>query len=67
MASLVTSMGRYAAHTGQEVKLEDFKNHPHEFAPGVENMTADGPAPVAADAEGYYAVPQPGIKIDREY
>ena len=67
MASLVTSMGRYAAHTGQEVKLEDFKNHPHEFAPGVETMTADGPAPVVADAEGFYGVPQPGIKIDREY
>src|SRR5213593_3414667 len=32
-ASLVTSMGRMAAHTGQEILYEDFLNHDHEFAP----------------------------------
>jgi predicted dehydrogenase len=67
MASMVTSMGRYAAHTGQEVKLADFMNHPHEFAPDVDKLTPDGPAPVTPDENGFYPVPAPGIKNDREY
>ncbi len=32
-ASLVTSMGRMAAHTGQEITYEDILNGEHEFAP----------------------------------
>lgn len=67
MASLVTSMGRYASHVGQEVKLADFINHPHEFAPDIEKFSPDGPAPVAPDAEGFYPMPAPGVKKDREY
>ncbi len=67
MASLVTSMGRVAAHTGQEIKLADYQNSPIEYAPDADKMTPDGPAPVVADANGYYPVPEPGIKKDREY
>lgn len=67
MASLVSSAGRFAAHTGQEVKMAEFMEHDHEFAPNIENMTMDGPAPVVADAEGKYAVPNPGITTKREY
>ena len=33
-ASLVTSMGRMAAHTGQEISFEDMLNSDHEMAPG---------------------------------
>jgi len=66
-ASLVTSMGRMAAHTGQEVTYEQMLNCPHEFAPDVANMTADGPAPVMPNADGMYPVPQPGVTVDREY
>jgi predicted dehydrogenase len=66
-ASLVASMGRMAAHTGQIVTFEQMLNHPHEFAPNVDKLTVDGPAPVMPDAEGKYPVPEPGTKIDREY
>ena len=66
-ASLVTSMGRRAAHTGVEVTFEDMLNSDHEFAPGVDKLTADSAAPVVADAKGYYPIPEPGIKRDREY
>jgi hypothetical protein len=67
MASLVTAMGRMAAHTGQLVTLEELLNHEHEFAPEVETMTMDGPAPVTSDSDGKYPVPEPGFKKKREY
>jgi hypothetical protein len=66
-ASVVTSMGRMAAHTAQEITYEDMLNHPHEFAPGLDKWTMDSPPPVVADADGQYPVPQPGLKKDREY
>lgn len=66
-ASIVTSMGRMAAHTGQEVSYEDMLNCEHEFAPGIENLNFDSPAPLQALANGLYPVPQPGIVTDREY
>ncbi len=66
-ASLVTSMGRMAAHTGQEITYEQMLHCPHEFAPNVASMTADGPAPVMPNADGVYPVPEPGITVDQEY
>jgi predicted dehydrogenase len=65
--SVVTSMGRMAAHTGQEITFEDMLNHEHEMAPGLDKFTMDSPAPVIADANGRYPVPQPGITLKREY
>jgi predicted dehydrogenase len=66
-ASLVTSMGRMAAHTGQVITYDQILNSPHEFAPTVAELTPNGPAPLVADAKGRYPVPQPGIVTDREY
>jgi hypothetical protein len=66
-ASLVTSMGRRAAHTGQVVTYDEMLNSDHEFAPEVNQLVVDGPAPIQADADGKYPVPQPGITTDREY
>lgn len=66
-ASLVTAMGRMAAHTGQIVTYQQMLDCPHEFAPGVDKLTPDGPAPLQAGADGKYPMPEPGIKIDREY
>jgi predicted dehydrogenase len=66
-ASLVASMGRMAAHTGQIVTFEQMLNCPHEFAPEVDKLTMDGPAPLRLAADGKYPVPEPGIKKDREY
>lgn len=65
--SLVTSMGRMAAHTGQEITFEDMLNCEHEMAPGLDKLTADSPAPLLADANGRYPVPQPGRVTKREY
>lgn len=66
-ASLVTSMGRMAAHTGQVITFEQMLACPHEFAPHVADLTTDGPAPLVANDKGEYSVPQPGIVTDREY
>jgi len=66
-ASLVTSMGRMAAHTGQEITFDQMLNCAHEMAPGLDQLTADAPAPLQAGANGRYPVPQPGIVKNREY
>ena len=66
-ASLVTSMGRMAAHTGREISFDQMLNCEHEMAPGVDKFTMDSPAPLQADANGKYPVPQPGITTRREY
>jgi len=66
-ASLVTSMGRMAAHTGQEITYDEILNCEHEMAPGLDKLTMDSPAPLQADADGKYPVPQPGIVKKREY
>ena len=65
-ASLVTSMGHRAAHTGKIVKFDELLHSDHEFAT-VDKLTMDGPAPLMADANGRYPVPQPGIVTSREY
>jgi len=65
--SLVTSMGRMAAHTGQEITYEDILNGDHEFAPTVDQLTMDSPAPVPAGPDGMYPKPMPGITKKREY
>ena len=66
-ASLTSSMGRMAAHTGQEITFEDMLNSEHEFAPGVDKLTMDSPSPLPADTEGKYPIPMPGITKKREY
>lgn len=66
-ASLVTFMGRMAAHTGQVVTYEQALNHPVELAPDLDKLTEDSPAPLQAGPDGRYPVPQPGKVTDREY
>jgi len=66
-ASLVTSMGRMSAHTGQVVTYQDMLNCKHEFAPDVDKLTLTSAAPIMPDKNGKYPVPEPGIKKDREY
>jgi predicted dehydrogenase len=66
-ASLVASMGRMAAHTGQIITFDQMLNCEHEFAPDVDKLTMDGPAPLLLGPDGKYPVPRPGIESKREY
>ena len=67
-ASLVTSMGRMAAHTGQVITFDEMLACKHEFAPTVDKLVIDGPAPLQVDPKtGHYPWPQPGIIRDREF
>jgi predicted dehydrogenase len=65
--SLVTSMGRMAAHTGQVITYDQILNGDHEFAPGLDKLTEDSPAPLQCGPDGRYPVPMPGITRTREY
>ena len=65
-ASIVTSMGRMAAHTGRVITFDEMLNCDHEFAPSVDKLTMDGPAPIVAK-DGAYPTPQPGVVTKREY
>ncbi|WP_165219318.1 Gfo/Idh/MocA family oxidoreductase [Aquisphaera insulae] len=66
-ASLVTSMGRMAAHTGQVITFDEMLNCPHEFAPNLDKLTMNGAAPLQTNPNGKYPWPEPGIKRDREF
>jgi len=66
-ASLVTVMGRMAAHTGQTITYEQALNHTADLAPGLDKITGESPAPLQAGPDGKYPVPQPGRNGDREF
>ena len=59
-ASLVTAMGRFSAHTGRTVTFQEMLDCPEDLTAGVEHLTMESPAPIIADAEGRYPVPNPG-------
>jgi len=66
-ASLVQIMGRMASHTGQVVTWDQALNHDHEFAPGLDTLTMNSPAPLHVGKDGRYPLPQPGILTNREF
>jgi predicted dehydrogenase len=66
-ASVVSNMGRIAAHTGQVVTYEETLGGEREYAPGADKFTMDSPPPLPSDADGKYPVPEPGIKTRQEY
>ena len=66
MASIVTSMGRMASHTGREITMAEMMEHDHEFAPDVDKLDYDSPAPLQM-VNGRYPIPMPGITKKREY
>jgi len=65
-ASLVTAMGRFAAHTGQVITYDDYIKNPQEFAPGVNAFDMKSAPPLISEG-GKYPVPRPGLLKDREY
>ena len=48
------------------ITLEDIRKCKHEFAPGLDKLTINSPAPLQAGLDGKYPVPQPGMN-DFEY
>jgi predicted dehydrogenase len=66
-ASLVTAMGRMAAHTGQVISYDQVLKWEHEFSPKSDTLTLDGDSPIMPNADGSYPIPEPGVKKDREY
>jgi predicted dehydrogenase len=66
-ASLVQIMGRMAVHTGRPITWDEALNHNPEFAPGVDKLTMDSPAPLPTLPNGKYPLPQPGLVTQREY
>lgn len=66
-ASLVQIMGRMAVHTGRVVTWDEALNHDHEFAPDVDKLTMDSPAPLPLGAAEKYPLPLPGQNPQREY
>src|SRR5262249_44758515 len=64
-ASLITAMGRMAAHTGKVITRDQMLNCDHEFAPDVDKLTMNSPAPLQEEPDGKYPLPQPGIKTRR--
>ena len=59
-ASLVTAMGRFAAHTGKTVTFQEMLDCPDDLTAGVATLTDSSPAILVADADGKYPVPMPG-------
>ena len=66
-ASIVSSMGRLAAHTGREITYDEMLNHPDEYAPDADKFTMDSPPPLVSAADGTYPIPMPGISTHHEY
>jgi len=66
-ASLITALGRLAAHTGQVVTRDQTLNHEHELGPNLDQLTMSSESPLRASADGKYPVPRPGIVIRREF
>ncbi len=71
-ASLVTAMGRMAAHTGQKWTRDQTLNHDVELgtAPDgttVADLTLGGPPPLRENDKGKYPVPMPGVITKREF
>jgi len=65
-ASLVTAMGRMAAHVGRPLSYQEALDWADDLTAGVADFTNDSPAPVQAGPDGKYPVPDPG-KFKFEY
>lgn len=66
-ASVVTSMGRMAAHTGQKITYDHMLNCEHAMSPGIENLTLESDSPLMPKEDGTYPIPYPGLVKDQEY
>jgi predicted dehydrogenase len=66
-ASVTSSLGRRAAHCGQEITFDEMLNAEQEYAPDADKWTMDSPPPLKSDADGKYPIPMPGLIGKKEY
>jgi predicted dehydrogenase len=59
-ASMVTAMGRFAAHTGKPIKYDEMLASPDDITAAVATLTDDSPAFLKANPDGSYPRPIPG-------
>ena len=64
LANLGAIMGRAAVHTGRMITWEEATASDFQFCANVDELSADGPAPVQADANGKYPAPVPGKTVE---
>jgi predicted dehydrogenase len=62
MASVTSSMGRASAHVGREVTFDEMLHYDLPYAPAIDKITFDSPAPLMPDEKGFYPKPEPGRK-----
>jgi predicted dehydrogenase len=64
LSNLGAIMGRAAVHTGKLITWDEAMASDFKFCPNVDELTADSPAPVQADAQGRYPAPIPGQTVE---
>ena len=64
LSNLGAIMGRAAVHSGRVVTWEEAMASKFQFCPNVDELNANSPAPVRADAQGRYPAPIPGKTVE---
>ncbi len=64
LSNLADIMGRAAAHSGRIVTWDEAMASNFSFCPNIDQLAADSPPPVQADAEGRYPAPVPGQWVE---
>jgi len=64
LSNLAAIIGRAAVHTGKVITWDEAMASKFQFAPDLDSLSFDKPAPVLADAQGRYAVPVPGAWME---
>ncbi len=59
-AAMTGILGRMAMESGARITWEEAMASNRELAPGLDQLTPDGPAPVLPDANGQYPIAMPG-------
>ena len=64
LSNLGAIMGRAAVHSGKTITWEEALASNFQFCAKVDELNADSPAPVQADAQGRYPAPVPGKTVE---
>ena len=64
LSNLGAIMGRAAVHSGKLITWDEAMASTFQFCAHVDQLTANSPAPVQADAKGAYPAPMPGKTVE---